>query len=86
MENKEKYNCVIKDKMLFNPYNNDGYQCILNTHKGKISVRYKGVNLFANKEKPYEVWYPGEDAPIGYQTAKDIFHFINPTIKMEDIL
>ena len=88
MEGPEKYNTLIKDKILFEPYMNDGYQAKIKIpyKKGIISVRYKGTNLMADKDHPFEVWYPGDDIPTGYQTARDIFSFINPNIKFEDII
>ena len=88
MEGPERYNTIVKDKMLFEPYMNDGYRCLLSYGRKKIiSVRYRGVNLMTDNEHPYEVLYPGNDGiPTGYQTARDIFRFINPNIKFEDII
>ena len=69
---------MIKDDMIFKPYQTmGGWQCIMNTKKGKISVRLGGHGLIANSNKPYEVWYPTEDTPIGEQTADDIWNYIN---------
>lgn len=62
--------------MIFLPYMDDGYQCKMNTSSGIISVRFNGAGLFADNERPYEVWYPTEDAPNGYQTADDIWDYI----------
>lgn len=69
---------MIKDDMIFKPYlTMGGWQCIMNTEKGRISVRY-GFNcgLYVDSEHPYEVWYPNEDAPTGCQTAEDIWNYI----------
>lgn len=69
----------IQDGMLFKPYGNfefDGYQCKIETPNGTISVRCECSTLFIDTERPYEVWYPDDDAPIGYQTANDIFNYI----------
>ena len=72
---------LIKDDMLFKPYcyageAPDGYQCKIKLSAGIISVRYKGYGLIVDSSRPYEVWYPTEDAPSGYQTANDIFNYI----------
>lgn len=68
---------LIKDDMLFKPYKTmGGYQCIIPTKKGNISVRYGGYSTLTSKDKPYEVWYPDEDAPTPDQTADDIFEYI----------
>ena len=70
-----------KDDMVFKPYKVcgeiDGYQCLMETKKGTISVRYEGCGLFTNKDGIYEVWYPDRDCPDGYQTADDIWGYIN---------
>ena len=74
---------MMKDDMIFIPYKvnsddePDGYQCKIKTPKGVISVRYKGHALMANEGEPYEVWYPTDGTPTGYQTANDIFNYIN---------
>jgi hypothetical protein len=67
---------LIKDDMIFKPYIFGGWQCIMMTRIGKISVRYGGYGLITEHGKPYEVWYPTEDAPIGSQTADDIWDYI----------
>lgn len=61
--------------MVFHPYA-DGWQSKITLYCGTISVRYGGQGIFADKDHPYEVWYPTEDSPIGYQTADDIFEYI----------
>lgn len=85
---------MIRDDMIFEPYkfpgeeweeSEDGYQALLPTSMGEISVRFDGRNLFTSKEKPYEVWYPNEDTPIGGQTADDIFNWIKEFSKISDI-
>jgi len=53
-----------------------GYQCKMKVQTGIISVRYKGYGLFTNENKPYEVWYPEDNAPTGYQTADNIWNYI----------
>lgn len=70
-------NSFIQDDMLFTQYLDNGWQCIIKLPIGNISVRFGGYGLFTNKEQPYEVWYPTEDSPIGYQTANDIWNYIN---------
>ena len=67
---------MVKDDMIFNPYPFGGWQCIMDIKIGRISVRYGGYGLFTNGEYPYEVWYPTDDAPTGYQTADDIWKYI----------
>lgn len=62
--------------MIFKPYLFGGWQCIMETKKGKISVRYGGYGLFTNDKYPYEVWYPDESDPRGYQVADDIWNYI----------
>ena len=71
----------IKDDMIFKPYNSGsgGYQCKMKVKNGIISVRYGGRGLFTNANKPYEVWYPDEDSPIGEQTADDIWNYMSNT-------
>jgi len=67
----------IRDDMLFKPYETmGGWQCIMNTKRGKISVRYGSPGLFVTVEYPYEVWYPTDDAPIGNQSAENIWDYI----------
>ena len=68
----------MKDDMIFVPYPTmGGYQCIMNIKRGKISVRYGGCGTLSSPDKPYEVWYPTEDAPTPDQTADDIWNYIN---------
>lgn len=69
-------NQFFKDDMLFVPYSYGGYQCKMKVKTGIISVRYMGSRLFTDKDHPYEVWYPNEDSPSGYQTAEDIWNYI----------
>ena len=69
---------LIKDDMIFKPYSTmGGWQCIMNTERGKISVRYIGRGLITDKDHPYEVWYPDKDSPTGYQVADDIWSYIS---------
>ena len=69
---------MIKDDMIFKPYPlTGGYQCIMDTERGRLSVRTGSDTLFIDDDHPYEVWYPSEDAPIGYQTADDIWDYIS---------
>lgn len=71
----------IKDDMLFKPYlTMGGHQCIMQTERGKISVRYGGYGVIARPKTPYEVWYPTKDTPTGNQTANDIWDYINEGI------
>jgi hypothetical protein len=68
---------MIKDDMIFKPYPTmGGWQCIMETKRGRISIRLGGRSLFTKKDKPYEVWYPTEDAPIGEQTSEDIWRYV----------
>ncbi len=72
---------IIIDDIIFLPYNPElegkwGIQSLMKTSKGILSVRAKGEGLFISKERPYEVWYPGDEEPTGYQTADDIFNWI----------
>jgi len=68
----------IQDDMIFCRYNSGsgGYQCKMNVATGLISVRFGGWGLITDAEHPYEVWYPDEDAPSGYQTADDIWDYV----------
>lgn len=66
----------IKDDMFFMPYELGGYQCLILLEIGTISVRYGSPYLFTDNDHPYEVWYPTEDSPDGYQTADDIYNYI----------
>lgn len=66
----------VKDDMLFSPYPlMGGYQALIDTKEGQISVRFGGHGLFAIEGK-YEVRYPGGEVR-GDQTADDIFNYIN---------
>jgi len=67
-----------KDDMVFVNYMNqpDSWQCKMNVAAVLISVRL-GPRLVTDNERPYEVWYPTEDAPTGYQTANDIWDYIS---------
>ena len=70
-------NEIIFDDMVFKPYPTmGGYQCIIQTKHGKISVRFGGYGLMNQEPGLYEVFYPSEDAPIINQTAEDIFNYI----------
>jgi hypothetical protein len=71
-----KKNTVIIDDLPFIPYMDNGLQCLVFTDEGKISIRRDGFSLFTDKEHPYEVWYPTEAEPSGYQTADDIWNYI----------
>jgi len=71
----------MQDDMLFEPYQFpddeiDGFQCKMKVSTGIISVRHKGRNLSTDKDGIYEVWYPEDDTPVGYQTADDIWNYI----------
>jgi hypothetical protein len=65
----------IKDDMLFRPYPTGGYQCIIPTRKGLLSVRYGGHGLFTTPDKPYEIMLPTGEVR-GSQTADDIFDYV----------
>ena len=59
------------------PENKDNaWQCKMELRSGVISVRFGGYGLFTDSERPYEVWYPENDSPTGYQTADDIWSYI----------
>ena len=67
----------IRDDMIFKPYElMGGWQCIMNTNRGRISVRHGSPGLFTTVEYPYEVWYPTEDEPSGRQSADNIWDYI----------
>ena len=69
---------LIQDDMVFVPYETTGgWQCVMHTKKGRLSVRFGSPSLFTSVDRPYEVWYPTENAPDGYQTADDIWRYIN---------
>lgn len=70
-------NYIYIDDLPFIPYlTTGGLQAKISTKKGIISIRRGGHGLFVTNEKPYEVWYPDSDCPIGYQTADDIWNYI----------
>lgn len=67
----------IRDDMIFKPYQlMGGWQCIMETKRGRISVRYGSSSLFVTDGRPYEVWYPSEDTPTGRQSADNIWDYI----------
>ncbi len=70
---------LLRDDMIFKPYNSGsgGYQCKMSIKTGVISVRYGGTSLMTDDKRPYEVWFPNDDEPTGYQTAQDIWDYIN---------
>lgn len=77
----------IKDDMLFKPYiTMGGHQCIMQTERGKISVRYGGYGIISSTKEPYEVWYPTEDTPIRNQSSDDIWNYINEGIATKNLL
>lgn len=49
----------------FVPYGDDGWQKVIETSMGRMSIRFGGSRLFVSATRPFEVWYPGEDAPSG---------------------
>jgi len=67
---------MIQDDMEFKPYPMGGFQCIMETKLGKISVRTGKETLITSTKKPYEVWYPTNNEPTGYQDANDIWNYI----------
>lgn len=69
-------NKFTQDDMEFTPYMDCGYQCKMKVKTGVISVRFGCNTLITNNERPYEVWYPDQDSPVGYQTAEDIWNYI----------
>jgi len=73
-----------QDDMLFVPYmcGSYGWQCKINTKLGVISVRFGGHGLLTDEQRPYEVYYPTEDSPSGFQTADDIWNYINKHIEL----
>jgi hypothetical protein len=72
---------MVIDDFDFLPYMNDGYQCKVKCEKGIISIRYKGNNLIADEKRPFEVWYPNENSPTGYQTTDDVWNYIKSSVK-----
>lgn len=66
---------VFRD-LLFYPYPGGGFQSLIDTKWGRVSVRYGSPDLIANSELPFEVWYPTHYAPHGYQTEKDVYYFM----------
>ena len=68
---------MIKDDFVFKPYETmGGWQCKIETSKGTLSIRYGGRGLLVEPDKPYEVWYPDEDAPTPRQTSEEIWDYI----------
>jgi|GEM_PF-5354405 len=67
---------LIREDMVFLPYGYGGYQCKIELACGTISVRFGGHGVLTDKDGPYEVWYPGEDAPTPRETADDIREYI----------
>jgi hypothetical protein len=61
----------------FKPYMGNGFQKIVETNRGRLSIRFGGRSLFVRDDAPFEVWYPEDDAPSGYQTAEDIQKYLN---------
>jgi len=61
----------------FEPYMDDGFQKIVQTKNGRLSIRHGGRGLFVNDDGPFEVWYPENDEPSGYQSAEDIKKYLN---------
>lgn len=53
-----------------------GVQAKIKTRHGVISVRARSEQLFIDTNHPFEVWYPGDSEPTGYQVEEDIWHFI----------
>lgn len=78
---------MIKDDMIFEPYmpeyRENAWRCVMEVSTGKISVRFGGRGLFTDNNRPYEVWYPEDDTPTGYQTADDIWDYINSLNKQK---
>lgn len=62
--------------MKFKPYPGGGWQAKLPTKIGNVSVRYGSDYLFTDAARPYEVWYPTNEEPTGYQTASDIKAYV----------
>jgi hypothetical protein len=69
---------LIQDDMVFTPYMGgvNDWQCKMTIAAGVISVRFGGSGLITDVERPYEVWYPTEDAPTPYQNADDIWSYV----------
>lgn len=72
-----KHGVIIQDGFTFFPYQNDGYQCIIKTIFGPLSIRFGGQSLAVSDDRPYEVWYPDQDEPTKHQTAQDIWGYIS---------
>ena len=70
---------LIQDDMVFTPYMGgvNDWQCKMTIAAGVISVRFGGSGLMTDVERPYEVWYPTEDAPTPCQTADDIWSYVS---------
>lgn len=71
----------MKDDMIFESYEFGGFQCKMKVSTGIISVRYGERNLFTDRDRIYEVWYPEDNVPTGYQTADDIWDYIRKISK-----
>ena len=69
-------NEFMQDDFIFKPYPSGGYQSIVMLSIGRLSIRCKSNGLFIDKNRPYEVWYPTDDVPTGYQTGEDIWNYI----------
>lgn len=82
-EHEYKPGEFIKDDMLFKPYEFGGYQALIDTPSGQISVRFGGHGLFTSESGPYEVRYPDGEVR-GCQTSDDIFTYVKSTIKEEN--
>jgi hypothetical protein len=72
---------MIQDDFVFEPYGGipGAYRCEIPLKTGNLSIRFGGHGLFTSKDNPYEVWYPGEAEPDGYQTAEEIWRYIRLT-------
>ena len=63
--------------MVFKPYPlMGGWIAQIKVKDYLISVRYGGHGLLTDSGHPYEVWYPTQSEPDGYQTADDIWNYI----------
>jgi hypothetical protein len=66
---------MIIDDLLFVQYPYGGWQCKIKLKNGVVSVRM-GQGLFTDDLHPFEVWYPSESEPSGYQTSTDVWEYI----------
>jgi hypothetical protein len=71
----------IKDDFTFEPYyvnhEQNGYICKCYTSVGMLIIRYGGSShAYSSGEQIYEVKYPSEPDPLGYQTAELIWEYI----------